>query len=300
MHTLRKLAREIHRRSVWQILSAYFALSWGVLSMIELMSVRIGLPLWTPDMALALLLIGLPVMIATAVVQGGIPWLRIEDAVDPNELEGRTPAEVHVVPESHPLHGTSILTWRNAILGGVMAGALLVTSVVAYLTMWGLGIGPVGSLLAQGILDPNDRVLIVALDAGTTRPDLVELASRELEGSLRRSTVVIVVSPTDLTVADAGTPGEAGTAREAGATATVGYALDLATQAGIRVVISGNVEPADGGYVVSGRITLADGQQVAQYREYAADEQDVPAAAALVAVRIRAKIGESLRAIRTQ
>ena len=76
MHTLRKLAREIHRRSVWQSLSAYVVLSWGLLVLIDFGSIRLGLPLWTADMALGLILIGLPIIVATAVVQGGIPWFR--------------------------------------------------------------------------------------------------------------------------------------------------------------------------------------------------------------------------------
>ena len=38
-----------------------------------------GLPDWTVRMATVLLLIGLPIILATAVVQEGIPWLRMVD-----------------------------------------------------------------------------------------------------------------------------------------------------------------------------------------------------------------------------
>jgi hypothetical protein len=287
MHTLRKLAREIHRRSVWQVLSVYVALSWGVLLLVEALSNALGLPLWTPDMALALLIIGMPVTLATAVVQEGIPWLRIEDEVDPNELVGRTPAEVHVVPEAHPLHGSSVFTWRNAILGGVMAGALLVTSVAAYLAMWALGIGPVGSLVAQGILHPDDRVLVTAVEPAATG-SVADAARRELESHLRRSTLVRVVGVEDLELdVSPGVP-----AAES--------ARDVAARGGIEIVIFVQVTQTDEGYVVSGRITSTDGQVLASYREVAEGADDVHSAAELVSVRIRAKMGEALRAIRTQ
>ena len=140
IHAIRKLAREIHRRSVWQVLGVYLAMGWVGLQGVELLTDRIGLPGWTPTMAIILMALLLPVTIATAAVQGGLPWLRIEDVVDPNELVGLTPEDVHVVPEAHPLYGQGLFTWRNAVLSGVMSLALLVTSVVAYLTMWALGI----------------------------------------------------------------------------------------------------------------------------------------------------------------
>jgi hypothetical protein len=287
MHTLRKLAREIHRRSVWQVLSVYVALSWGVLLLVEALSNALGLPLWTPDMALALLIIGLPVTLATAVVQEGIPWLRIEDEIDPNELVGRTPAEVHVVPESHPLHRASLFTWRNAILGGVMAGALLVTSVAAYLAMWALGIGPVGSLLAQGLIHPDDRVLVAVVEPGASG-GVAETAAQALESHLRRSTLVRVVGVGELE--RDGSPDVPGAE----------YVREVATRGGIELVIFIQVTPTNDGYVVSGRIISADGQSLAWYREVAAGSDDVRAAAELVSVRIRAKMGEALRAIGTQ
>jgi hypothetical protein len=288
MHTLRKLAREIHRRSVWQVLGVYLAISWGILMLLELLSVRLGFPLWTPDMALALLLIGLPVVLATTIAQGGLHWLRIEDLVDPNVLVGRTPDEVHVVPEAHPLYGASILTWRNAILGGAMAGALLVTSVVAYLAMWGLGIGPVGSLLAQGILEPGDRVLFATLDDRTADPLVASTAARALADHLGRSTVVTIVSESELATS-------IGAGR-----ATPERILDIASRAGIDVLITSEVERVAEGYVISGRILLSNGNRVAAYSEVATTAEGVPEAAATLSTRLREKIGESLRLIRAE
>lgn len=281
MHTLRKFAREIHRRSVWQVLIGYAVVSATLLYGLERASVPLGLPLWTTDMAVALLLIGLPIIAATTLAQGAPPWLRIEDEVDPNDLVGRTPDEVHVIPHHHPLHRVRLLTWRNAILGGVMASALLVTSIVAYLAMWSLGIGPVGSLLAQGILEPGDRVLLIVSDVADG-PEAANGVIRFAE-HLRLCQVLEVAEwaslgierPEDLTAALAGAD-----AGDFGA-----------------VVVASLVRAGDG-FRVTGSIHLPDGQRVASFDEVTDAEGDVLEAVELVSTRLRERFGESLRDIR--
>ena len=74
MHRLRKLLREIHRRSVWQVLGVYLAGSWGVLQTVDFVTGFMGLPDWTPGFAFVLLLVGLPIVVATAIVQEGV-WI---------------------------------------------------------------------------------------------------------------------------------------------------------------------------------------------------------------------------------
>lgn len=277
MHTLRKLAREIHRRSVWQVMGVYALLCWGIVQGLGILSVPLGLPLWTEAMAIVLLLIGLPIVLATTVTQGGLPWLRIEDVEDPNDLPGRTPEEVHVIPNAHPLYGAGVFTWRHAILGGMMAAALLVTSVVAYLVMWGLGIGPVGSLLAQGILDPGERVLFVQA------AQLPAPAAEALHDHLSRSTVVSIEE----------TPPSVGAG-------IVEAGLAYANQQGIRVVIVGDLVQEGTLVMLSGRVLSARGEQLAAFDEVARSEVDMVRAAQLVSIRLRERIGESLRTIRSE
>ena len=60
IHRFRKVLREIHRRSLWQVLGIYLAGSWGVLQAVDFMTGFAGLPEWTPSFAFVLLLIGLP------------------------------------------------------------------------------------------------------------------------------------------------------------------------------------------------------------------------------------------------
>ena len=68
MERLRQLVHEIHRRSLWQVLSIYVVASWGVLSLVDTLGGALGLPEWFPAFALALLIVGLPIVLATAFV----------------------------------------------------------------------------------------------------------------------------------------------------------------------------------------------------------------------------------------
>ena len=68
MPGLRDLVQEIHRRSMWQVLLIYVGGSWVVWEAIEGISSTAGLPDWVPGAALILILIGLPIVVATAFV----------------------------------------------------------------------------------------------------------------------------------------------------------------------------------------------------------------------------------------
>jgi len=66
VHRLRKLIREIHRRSVCQVLGTYLGVSWLGLGLVDPLTNVVGLPDWTSKMAFALLMIGLPTVTAPA------------------------------------------------------------------------------------------------------------------------------------------------------------------------------------------------------------------------------------------
>ncbi len=285
LHNLRKLARDIHRRSVWQVVAGY-ALFWFLAyRLVVFVAGYVGLPLWTPTMAFVLLAMGFPLVLATAVVQGGLPGLRIEDWVDPNELEGLTPEEVHVVPEAHPLHGVGFLTWRNAVLAGVMGAALLVTSVVAYLTMWAFGIGPVGSLAAQGLIEEGDAVYVAGFVNATDDAEQGQRVRRLMEEELARSDFVEVVDRNRDALPGSAEAGETGGHEEA------------ARALGARLMVDGEVGREDGEYRVYARIRMPDGTLLAGFGRRAASAEQLPAAVAAIAVRLRERFGESLREI---
>ena len=110
MEHLRQLIREVHRRSLWQVLGIYLVASWAVLSVVDTLGGALNLPDWFPSVALALLVVGLPIVLATAFIQEGVV--------------GRGAKEVAVAGPVAP-HASGLFTWRNAFGGGVLAFALL-------------------------------------------------------------------------------------------------------------------------------------------------------------------------------
>jgi serine/threonine-protein kinase len=113
MSGLRKLIREIHRRSLWQVLGIYVVGSWFVLQVVDTMVGALKLPDWAPPLALILLIIGLPIVLATAFVQEGVPSEALRDKDDESGRPG-APKSSH----------RRLFTWRNASLIGVGAFAL--------------------------------------------------------------------------------------------------------------------------------------------------------------------------------
>jgi hypothetical protein len=66
MTRLRQLIREIHRRSLWQVLGTYVVGSWLLLQAVDTLAGALHLPDWASPFALFLLIIGFPIVLATA------------------------------------------------------------------------------------------------------------------------------------------------------------------------------------------------------------------------------------------
>jgi TolB-like protein len=134
---LRALLREVRRRSFWSVLAVYLAGSWIAFEVVSGLTEAVGLPEWFPAFAIGLLVLGLPVVLATAMVQegpgtpagpgaseGGMVGLAAADgsAIAPGP-PSRAPSASD--PDAGPAHGLSgVFTWRNAALGGVAAVTL--------------------------------------------------------------------------------------------------------------------------------------------------------------------------------
>ncbi len=72
MSGFKALIQEVHRRSLWQVLGIYLGASWVVLQAVEILTESVGLPDWVQPFAIVLLLIGFPIVLATAFVQEGV------------------------------------------------------------------------------------------------------------------------------------------------------------------------------------------------------------------------------------
>lgn len=100
-----------HKNSLWKVLGLYAAGSWVVLQVVDVLVQNSGLPSWVFNSALVLLIIGLPIVGATAYLHG---------------LGGKSDSETDGSVAARGTAGAprQLFTWRNALGGGVAALAL--------------------------------------------------------------------------------------------------------------------------------------------------------------------------------
>ena len=122
MSRLKQLIHEVHRRSLWQVLGIYVIGGWLVLQAVDTLAGALNLPEWAPPLALFLLIIGLPIVLATAFVQEGIRDRTVVDG-EPDRTVGGTP--IPGTGAADQAAGRHFFTWRNALMGGVGAFAML-------------------------------------------------------------------------------------------------------------------------------------------------------------------------------
>jgi eukaryotic-like serine/threonine-protein kinase len=307
MDAFRNLVREVHRRSLWQVLGIYLMGSWGALQVVDGVTDNAGLPDWVPPFALVLLVIGLPIVLATAVVQEGLPGREGGADSDGSSPEGAadegagrsatagTPGGADVA--APPTEGVSpahrMFTWRNAIAGGVAAFSLLGVAVVVYFGMRAAGVGPVASLAAQGIFDDREPVVLAEFAGSATEPALARLVGEALRVDLVESTALTVVPESYISEA----MGRMELPADASLTPQV--AREIALRDGFKAVIAGEVGALGGGFVLTASLIEArSGEPLAAFRETVADEAGLLAAIDKLSERIREKAGESLRQIR--
>jgi serine/threonine-protein kinase len=164
MSRFRKLIVEAHRRSIWQVLLIYLGASYAVLEAVDLFTERFGLPAWFFPTAAVLLLIGLPIVVATALV---------ENAGGPaREPTGEAGEEAEYAPERSGRPARRRLTWRNAIAGAVVAFALWGVVAAGWLLLGGGTPGREGAADAE--LDP-DVVAVLPFRVAGADPSIVYL-----------------------------------------------------------------------------------------------------------------------------
>ncbi len=163
MPDLKQLLREIHRRSLWQVLSVYVAGSWGTYQVVEMVVANTALPELVLPLALVLLLIGLPIVVATAIVQEGVHRKHSADE------GGGVAAAAATGPVTEG--GRAVFTWRNTVMGGLAAFALVGAIAIGWLVrVYVFGDGP-----AVGSADGIEMIAEVAdVDAADIERDAAE------------------------------------------------------------------------------------------------------------------------------
>jgi tetratricopeptide (TPR) repeat protein len=186
-HTLAPMSQpslweRLRRARIVQVLVVYLGVSWGVLQIVEVVSGLVELPSWVGPVALLLLLIGLVVVAATALVQSLPQTTAREEA-------GEVPTDWQVAPadvvKSLSQGRIPHLTWGRAILGGVVALSLLFGGAGMWVAFnrTPVGIGPTPA----GADESPAGLAIVPFDV--TGPDLelwregmVDLLATNLDG----------------------------------------------------------------------------------------------------------------------
>ncbi len=290
MSGFKQLIHEIHRRSLWQVLGIYAVASWIVLQVVDVIGNNFGLREWAAPAALVLLLLGLPVVLATAFVQEGV-------TTNTPEAESQSLTDVGEVPPPPPPDASGrhrLFTWRNALVGGGLAFALLGVATAGYLFMRTAGIGPAGTLVAAGVLDERDRIIVAELSSGSGDEALARTLTEALRTDLAQSPVVTLLS------ADQVSDALQRMRLAPDSRLDLALARELATREGIKAVIGGQVNAAGSGYVLTAQVlSAADGGVLVSRRESAASENEVIDAIDRLSKGIRERLGESLKSVRS-
>ena len=253
-----------------RVLALYLTASAAVLALVFGAMLALGLPDWFFPGAMALLLLGLPIMIATGLMQSG-----------------HAPARQLLAPVGH------WLTWRRAVMGGVLAFAGLGIAVTGHVVTRALGIGPLGSLVAAGVIDPRERIIIADVANHSGDSLLGGVVTEALRIDLAQSPLVNLAQPEYVRQALVRMKRAINTPLD------LALASEVAIREGLKAVITGDIGTAGTSFVLSARLVSAEtGEVLVAFRETAADSTLILKAIDRLSKRLRERIGESLKTIR--
>ena len=302
---------------MWQVLGIYGVTSWMIYQVVLALYEGIGLPDWVPGTALVLLLIGLPIVLATAFVQEGTPGLQrserggdrraaiegLETSTDalraqhrdePGDPASRDPDRSRdggAGPDTKAPSGAGLFTWGRAITGGVLAFAALGLAASGFMGMRALGIGPAATLVSSGVLEEREPILLAELESASGDSVLAAAVTEALRVDLESSSTVQLVSAARVR------EGLRRMRRDPASALTPDVAMELAVREGIRALVVGEVTAAGNQYVLTARVVDPEGQALAAVRETATPDEVIEAADRLSA-GIRERLGESFKSIR--
>src|SRR2546421_4929998 len=254
------------RRSHPVRVATLFALAAvGVLSLVRLLVRVLGLPDWAFAGAVALAAAALPFMLWTG-------------AIERRRARAGAP---------------HWLTWRRALISAGSGFGLLGLVTGTHAAMRQFGIGPVGTLVASGVLAQRDRLVLADFENRTRDSTLGPSLTEALRVDLAQSGVIRLL--------DAAAVGQALTrmGRAPGTPLDPPLARELAQREGAKAIVHGQIDPLGRGYVVSAELeSAADGTALVSLRETAQDDGAIIAAVDRLSGKLRERIGESLKTIR--
>src|SRR6266705_1366015 len=268
-------AAAIRRAHPVRVATLFGFAALGVLTVAYLLVHGLGLPDWAFAGAVGLAAAGLPIMLWTGVIER-------RRALAGSTGRAAEPAGVH-----------RWFTWRRALLGGAAAFGLLGLCTGVYMAMRLLGIGPVGTLVASGVLAQRDRLVLADFENRTADSTLGPSLTEALRVDLTQSPVVRLMDAARIGAA----LGRMG--RAAGTPLDLAAARELAQREGAKAVVHGQIDRVGRGYVLSAElVSAADGAVLVALRENAKDDGAIIDAVDRLSGKLRERIGESLKTIR--
>jgi tetratricopeptide (TPR) repeat protein len=315
---LKSLVHEVHRRSLWQVVGIYLGASWIVLQVIETLTETAGLPDWIGPFAIVLLLVGFPIMLATAFIQEGLAKSKEREPVSPTatteesgvRAPGEPPTATAAVEAEAPTSPTSeqparsttsalgahhrIFTWRNALLGDIAAFTLLGIVTAAWIAMRTAGIGPAATLVAQGVLDERDAIILSDFEGRAGDSVMAQIVTEALRVDLSQTDAVRLADPAFVNAA-------LRRMERDGGRLDMEVAREVALREGIKGVMGGEIGAVGSGYVLTAQLVAPEsGEILISERETAADSSKIIGAIDKLSRKVRQRFGGSLRSIQSK
>ncbi|HEX4628936.1 MAG TPA: serine/threonine-protein kinase, partial [Gemmatimonadales bacterium] len=268
-------AAAIRKAHPVRVATHYALAAIGALTVDYLLVRFLGLPDWSLLGVVALVAVGLPIALWTGVVER-------RRALAASGGRAVLPGGVH-----------RWFTWSRALWGGAAGFGVLGLATALYMAMRLLGIGPVGTLVASGVLAERDRLVLADFENRTADSTLGPSVTEALRVDLAQSPVVRLL--------DAAAVGQAlgRMGLKPGTAVDLPLARELAQREGAKGVVHGQIDPVGRGYVLSAElVSSSDGAQLVALRENAKDDGAIIEAVNRLSKRLRERIGESLRTIR--
>jgi len=248
-----------------------------VLAAVYLLVLQLGLPYWVLGAAAVLVVMFLPLTLVTGTA----------------ERRRMTVADVNSWGAGSGSRLKSALTWRRAGIAMAVAFGLLGLTTAGYSAMRSMGIGPVGTLMATGVLPERPQVIVADFENRTSDSGLGATVTEMFRIGLSQSWVVRPLDGT--TIARALRRME----RDPAGPLNRSLALEVAEREGVPAVAAGAIGSLGGRYILSVRlIATADSADLVSLLEAANDEGELFAAIDRITRQLRERIGEPLRSVR--
>src|SRR6185437_12288807 len=210
--------------------------------------VGIGLPDWVFPGALVVMALGLPVVLWTGYVQR---VTRRAMVMTPTYTPGGSPSLTHGTIATMALKAAPRMSWYQTARGGMYALGTFIVMIAAFMVMRAFGIGPFGSLIANGELSKNNRVVIADFTASNGDAALGRVVSEAVRSGLTESRVFTMLSASDVAAA------LQRMGQDPKVNLTVYLARQVALREGAKAIVDGSVTPVGTSYVVSTRLVTA-------------------------------------------